>query len=147
MAGRPTISQGVGAAVAITVPPEWIISISTANCSSSLFSHFRFMRGHSHKQISRKTYRQAIFVRTNIRNSSSTFKSDYGTKGPMPDAVSGSTTFPIAPRQTTVDLNISAYYADAAAKVSAKVIKDQKYASSKVDIHSVCFVYKSRSRK
>lgn len=58
----------------------------------------------------------------------------------MPDAVSGSTTFPIAPRQTEVELNISAYYADTSAKVSAKAIKEQKYASSKVDIHSVCFV-------
>jgi uncharacterized protein YegL len=115
MAARPTISNGVGAEVIITIPPEWFISVSA---------------------ISRKTYHQAIFVKTNIRNNSSLFKSDYGTKGPMPDAVSGATTFPIAPRQTAVELNISAYYADTSAKVTAKAIKDQKYASSKVDIHS-----------
>ena len=85
-------------------------------------------------------------MKTNIRNSSSTFKSDYGTKGPMPDAVSGSTTFPIAPRQTDVELNISAYYANTDAKVSAKVIRDPKYASSKVDIHSVCSVLSTISQ-
>ena len=59
----------------------------------------------------------------------------------MPDAVSGSNTFLIAPRQTPVELNISAYYADTSAKVTAKAIKDPKYASDKVDIHSVCFVF------
>jgi hypothetical protein len=59
----------------------------------------------------------------------------------MPDAVSGSNTFPIAPRQTPVTLEISAYWADTSAKVSAKAIKDAKYASNKVDIHSVCFVF------
>jgi uncharacterized protein YegL len=114
MVARPTISS-VGSVVTITVPPEWFISISA---------------------IARKNYHQAVFVKTNIRNSSSTFKSDYGTKGPMPDAVSGSNTFPIAPRQTPVTLEISAYWADTSAKVSAKAIKDAKYASNKVDIHS-----------
>jgi len=99
------------------------------------------MGGLSPKQISRKTYHQAIFVQTNIRNSSSTFKSDYGTSGPMPDAVSGSSTFPIAPRQTPVELNISAFYADTSARLNAKAIKDPKYASSKLDIHSVCFCF------
>jgi hypothetical protein len=115
MASRPIISKGADASATITVPPEWFISISA---------------------ISRKTYHQAIFVTTNIRNSSSTFKSDYGTSGPMPDAVSGSTTFPIAPRQTPVELKISAYYAETSGKLTARAIKDAQYASSKVDVHS-----------
>jgi len=55
----------------------------------------------------------------------------------MPDAVSGSTTFPIAPRQTPVELEILAYYSET--PKSARLIKDPQYASSKVDIHSVCF--------
>ena len=76
-------------------------------------------------------------MKTNIRNSSSTFKSDAGKSGPMPDAVSGSTTFPIAPRQTPVELEILAYYSET--PKSARLIKDPQYASSKVDIHSVCF--------
>ena len=58
----------------------------------------------------------------------------------MPDAVSGSTTFPIAPRQTPVELDISAYYAETSGKLTAKAIKDPQYAASKVDLHSVCFV-------
>ncbi|KAF8636271.1 hypothetical protein AX16_011041 [Volvariella volvacea WC 439] len=115
MSGRPSFSAPVGATVQISVPPEWFISISA---------------------ISRKTYHQAIFVQTNIRNNSSTFKSDYGTSGPMPDAISGSTTFPIAPRQTPVELTISAYYADTSGKLTAKAIRDPKYASSKLDLHS-----------
>jgi hypothetical protein len=99
------------------------------------------MRGPSPKQISQKTYHQAIFVQTNIRNNSSTFKSDYGTKGSMPDAVSGSYRLLIAPRQTPVELNISAYWADTSEKVTAKAIKDPKYASNKVGILSVCLVF------
>jgi len=142
MAARPTISSA-RAAVAITVPPEWFISISAVNYIIRLIFAFEIHEMSLHpKQISRKTYHQAIVVRTNVnRNSSSIFKSDYGTEGPMSDAVSGSNTFPIAPRQTPVELNISAYYADTSAKVTVKAIKDSKYASNKVDIHSVCFVF------
>ncbi|KXN89311.1 hypothetical protein AN958_05884 [Leucoagaricus sp. SymC.cos] len=115
MTARPTISKGSGATVVITIPPEWFINISA---------------------ISRKIYHQAVFVQTNIRNNSATFKSDYNTQGPMPDAISGSKTFPIAPRQTSVELNISAYYADTSAKITAKALRDPKYAANKVDIHS-----------
>ncbi|KAJ3505376.1 hypothetical protein NLJ89_g7449 [Agrocybe chaxingu] len=109
MAARPTASTPVGATVNITVPP---------------------------RVVYQKTYHQAIFIQTNIRNNSSTFKSDYGTSGNMPDAISGSTTFPIAPRNTPVELNISAYYADIPGKLTAKAIRDPKYASSKLDVHS-----------
>jgi hypothetical protein len=70
-----------------------------------------------------------------------TFKSDYGTSGPMSEAVSGSITVPFIPRQTPVVLNISAYYANTSAKVDARAIKNPEYASSKVDIHSVSFVF------
>ena len=140
MVARPKVSS-IGATVAITVPPEWFISISTVNYSSGLFSHLRFMRGPHPKQISRKTYHQVIVVRTNIRNSSSTFKSDYGSKGSMSDTVSGSDRLPIAPRQTPVELSISAYWADTSEKVTAKAIKDPKYASNKEDIHSVCLAF------
>jgi len=112
---RPSIVPGSGASATITIPPEWFVSVSA---------------------ISRKTYHQAVFVQTNIRNSSSTFKSDAGTSGPMPDAVSGSTTFPLAPRQTPIVLNISAYYSESSGKLSAKAIRDPQYAASKVDIHT-----------
>jgi hypothetical protein len=59
----------------------------------------------------------------------------------MSDAISGSDRFPIAPRQTPVELNISAYWADTSEKVTAKAIKDPKYASNRVDILSVCLVF------
>ena len=48
-AAHPTISNGVGAAVVITVSPKWFMSISAVSCSSPLFSHFIFMRGPSPK--------------------------------------------------------------------------------------------------
>jgi hypothetical protein len=56
----------------------------------------------------------------------------------MPHAVSGSYTLLIPPQQTPVELNISAYWADTSEKVTARAIKDPKYASNKVDILSVC---------
>lgn len=148
MAARPTATPGPGpgASVTVTVPPEWFISISAVSRSPGSFLYLKFTKVLHPNQISRKTYDQAVFVKTNIRNSSSTFKSDAGTSGPMPDAVSGSTTFPIAPRQTQVNLEIWAYYSET--PKTARAIKDAQYASTKVDIHSVCLFlyYKSRSR-
>lgn len=114
MAGRPSYTLGTGASVKLTIPPEWFINVSA---------------------ISRKNYQQAIFVQTNIRNNSTTFKSDTGLSGPMPDAVSGATTFPVAPRATVVELDISAFFADTTARITAKAIRDPKYAASKIDIH------------
>jgi hypothetical protein len=98
---------------------------------STLEIHERVLHA---KQWSWKTYHQAIFVQTNIRNNSSMFKSDYGTSGPMRDSVSGSNKFNIKPRQIPVELNISAFYADTSAKVTAKAIKDPKYASSNLKV-------------
>ncbi|KAG5969777.1 hypothetical protein E4U19_000139, partial [Claviceps sp. Clav32 group G5] len=80
-------------------------------------------------------YHQAIYLQTNIRNNSGTFKSDSGTSGPMPNAVSGATTFPVAPRDSVVELTISAFFATVDGKLGAKDIRDPKYASSKVDVH------------
>ncbi|KAF8664854.1 hypothetical protein AX16_000695 [Volvariella volvacea WC 439] len=113
MPDRPTFSPPVGGTVKITVPPEWVFNISA---------------------ISRRNYHQAVFVQTNIRHNSTTFKSGYGTSGTMEDAVSGTTYFSPEPRQILVELDISAYYADTSAKLSAKAIRDPKYASSKLDV-------------
>ncbi|TFK34501.1 hypothetical protein BDQ12DRAFT_689699 [Crucibulum laeve] len=112
---RPAITSQSGASVKFTIPPDWFISVSA---------------------ISRKLYHQAIHVQTNIRNNATTFKSDYGTSGPMPDAASGNTTFPIAPRQTVVQIEILAYYAESSADLSARDMKVAKYASNKVDVHT-----------
>jgi len=59
----------------------------------------------------------------------------------MQDAVSGATTFPIAPRQNSVELEVLAYYAETSGKLSAKAIKDPQYASTKVEIEAVCFFF------
>lgn len=59
----------------------------------------------------------------------------------MPDVVSGTTTFPIAPRQTPIELEISAYYSESSGKLSAKAVRDPQYAATNVDIHSVCFLF------
>ncbi|KAF9462373.1 hypothetical protein BDZ94DRAFT_1219772 [Collybia nuda] len=112
MAARPSCSPPDGASTRITVPPEWFINVSA---------------------ISRKTYHQAVFIQTNVRNNSALLESKFNLKGPMSNTVNGLTTFPITSRNAVVTLDISAFYTETPGNIK---IRDSKYAASKFDIHS-----------
>jgi len=109
---RPSFTTPVGAKVKFTIPPEWFINVSA---------------------ISRKTYNQGAFVQTSVRNNS-VFFIGQGRSGPMLDAAQGLATFPIAPRQQVVTLDLAFYYADVPQKLTARNLRNDQHLSSSLDV-------------
>ncbi|KAG5643879.1 hypothetical protein DXG03_009509 [Asterophora parasitica] len=110
---RPSFTKPVGSTVNFKIPPDWFITISA---------------------LSRKNYRQGVFVNTDIPDTSVFFISPPGEQGPIKDIAEGQPTFPIEPRDEPVTLTVSAYYSEGAAAVSAKNFLKPQYASSKLDV-------------
>ncbi|KAG5652532.1 hypothetical protein H0H81_004689 [Sphagnurus paluster] len=110
---RPSFSTPNGSKVRFTIPPDWFITISA---------------------ISRKNYRQGVFVQTNAFDASVFFLSPPGEQGPIKDLAEGKPTFPVEPRDEPVTLDLSVFYSESSANIKPKDFLKPQYASSKLDI-------------
>jgi hypothetical protein len=110
---RPSFTKPNGSKVQFTIPPDWFITISA---------------------ISRKNYRQGVFVQTNAFDASVFFLSPPGEQGPIKDLAEGKPTFPVEPRDEPVTLDLSVFYSESSANIKPKDFLKPQYASSKFDI-------------
>lgn len=65
------------------------------------------------------------------------FVSEAGKSGPMLDVAQGLATFPVAPRQQVVTLDLSFYFSDKSGSLTPKDLRDPKNYSATLDVQFV----------